>query len=409
MRRSLLSALTVGVVGMVLSALAPTTVYAQSDEDDPFDFEDDFDDDDDDDEDKDDTPERLNEADEEIDLFGEEEINEEDFGPSEGEGLKFDDELEELGEDEIGGEGVDNVAIYREYRDSMDDLGPEEELLSWERYLDKYPNSLFKDRIDQRMEELTTELYDERLDGDRDGYTDNKDREIYLAHPLLLENIDPRSRLRVNAGIGLGGYAVGLVDFEYQLLRQWSAHAGLQRRYTGGSFEVGTRYALVKSARLNTIVTGTLDFRYNLNPGFPGVRPMVAAGKRFDVLDGLDIQAQAGLDLELPVRSSNNQSGRAFGMRYVGGVNGTIHLSEVVAFFAEGSFNMKYIGWEDGGTFHFDVLTFGLKVSPKKAPVWIAGHANLPFYYNYWGYHFGSVQGDVLLYLDDYLPNIDER
>ncbi|MCB9743597.1 MAG: hypothetical protein H6740_13435 [Alphaproteobacteria bacterium] len=341
---------------------------------------------------------RMDADDEEIELDAVEEIEEGEYTPTEGPGL-FGDELEEIGEDEIGGEGEDNADIYRKYRDNMDDLGPEEELLSWERYLEKYPNSLFKERIEVRMEELTSEIYGERIGDDRSGYSDAKDRELYFSHPMLLENIDPRSRLRGGFELGLGSYYSGLLDFEYQLMRQWSVHAGARRRYTGGNIEIGTRYALVKSARLNLLVTGTLDLHFNTNPGYPAVRPMVAAGKRFNVGNGLDVQAQLGLDFELP------SNGRGAGVRYVGGLNATYIASDVVSFFFEGSANMKHIGWDEGGAFMFNVLSFGLKFTPGAAPAQVGINANVPMSYNYWGYHFGAVQGDVLYYFDD-LPKI---
>ncbi|MCB9746270.1 MAG: hypothetical protein H6741_35455 [Alphaproteobacteria bacterium] len=348
----------------------------------------------------DDDVKRLDSDDEEIDLDAEENIDDEGYVPTEDEGGGlFGDELEELGEDEIGGEGEDNAEIYRDYRNNMNDLGSEEELLAWERYLEKYPNSLFRERIDVRMEELTNEIYGERLGEPIGGYQDAKDREIGLSHPILLENMDPRTRLRAGFEIGLGSYYTGVLDFEYQLLREWSVHAGARRRYTGGNIEVGTRYALVKSARLNLLVSGALDLHFNTNPGYPAVRPMIAAGKRFDLGNGLDVQAQLGADLELP------SSGRLPGVRYVGGLNATYLASDVVSFFFEGSVNMKHIGWDDGSPFMFNVMSFGLRFTPGAAPAQISLNANVPVAYNYWGYHFGAVQGDVLYYMDD-LPHI---
>ena len=101
----------------------------------------------------------------------------------------FDGELEELGEDEIGGEGQDNVGVYRDFIDNMDDLGAEEELLNWESYLNDYPNTLFLDRIERRMDELTEQIYGQRIDDPSSSYKDAKDREIGLARPLVLERL----------------------------------------------------------------------------------------------------------------------------------------------------------------------------------------------------------------------------
>ncbi len=366
---------------------------------DPDDFED-FEDDDDDDD-----VERFDEGDDDLDDFGEEDLDDSEWIDDielegESEDLDFDDELEDLDDDEIGGEGVDNVAIYREYIEQMDDLPLEEEVIAWERYLEKYPNTLFRDRIEIRMDEVTAELYGERIDDGGSGYVDAKDREIEFAHPVQLENIDPRTRLRVAVEMGFPSWVGGQLDFEYQVLRPLSLHAGVKKRYTGGNVEVGARYALVKSARMNLLVTGMLDARLNLSPGYVGLRPQVAAGKRFDLGSGLDVMVIAGADIGT---QNLSQMGLDGNVRYVGGFHAFYRASDVVGVFAEGSVNLKSSGADGLGNFQFHVVTFGLKFMPSAAPVHIGLNANVPAMYNYWGYHFGAVQADANLYLDEYL------
>lgn len=384
---------------------APAYAQDEDEDDDEIDFTDDtFDldefEDDDADEGDDIEIERLDEGD---DLELEDEFDDDDYGGDiEGEELDFGDELDEIGDDEIGGEGMDNVQIYRDFIDAMDDLGPEEELISWEGYLAEYPNTLFRDRIEARMEEISEDVYGERIETGNEGYEDAKDREIGLTSPQLIESVDPRTKIRAGAELGfLGpGWVSGMIDAEYQLHRQASAHVGFRRRYTGGSIEFGGKVAPIKSARMNLVVSGILDFHYNIDPGFLGIRPQVAAGKRFEVAGNpLDVLGQAGVDWEI-----GRLEGSPFGsVRYIGGFHVSYAPSDVVAGFVEGSINMKGSGDPDLPAFAFNVVTFGLKFSPPAVPAYIGLNANVPAHYNYWGYHFGAVQFDGVWYLDDYI------
>lgn len=340
-------------------------------------------------------PKRLEEGDDETE--GEETIDE----TATGTGSKIELDDEEIRDDEIGGPGQDTSAIYRQYIEDMDDLGPEEELLSWERYLKEYPNTLFRDRIERRMDELTDEIYGERIGDDGAGYKDAKDRELYFSNPVQLENLDPRTRLRISGELGPPEYVAGMADFELQLMRPWSVHAGLRTRYTGLNIEMGTRYSLIKSARTNLLVTGAFDIHYNTQPGYLGLRPSVSAGKIFDVGEGLHVAAQLGADIEVPQPDRAAQVGRPGGVRTVGGVYGYYQANDVVGIFGEASLNMKHFGWEEGGTFAFNVMTFGLRFTPKlPTDVKIGINAGVPFYYNYWGYNFGTVQAETLWYPD---------
>lgn len=287
-----------------------------------------------------------------------------------------------------GGEGQDNAQIYRRQQQDLEELPPEEQLLAWEAYLQKYPDSLFKDRIQEQIDQLAEEGYRERYD---EGYTfeDAKDREFEFTEGLQIEPIDPRTRVQAGIEFGLPNYFNLMADLEYQLRREWSAHVGLRHRYTGWNLELGSRYALVKSTRLELLATGMLDLRVNTNPAYLGLRPQVAVGKRVGLLDGLDLQAQAGVDLELR---------DPFAFRLIGGGNACLQLSDVVAAFAETNFSMR-----PGPTdkwFGFDVATVGFRFQPKKVDASISAGGTVPYYQNYWGYHFGAAQVEGSYYFD---------
>ncbi len=338
---------------------------------------------------------RLDQADTIEEEEDESQLDDLDFGGDQEEVFDFEDDEEEV---PIGGPGQDTARIYRDYKNNIEDLGPDEEIIQWERYLEDYPNSLFLDRIQARIDELSEAQYDERVpqDGKFEGVLDAGLREIGLSVPRQLEPIDPRTKIRAGFEWGFPEYINLMADFEYQIFRPWSVHGGVRNRFTGWNLELGTRYALIKSARTNFLLTGILDFHLNTLPLYPALRPQLGLGKRFLLgKKALDIQLQGGVDLELRLE------GVPMGMVLIGGGNITYQASEKVFFFVEGIVRMKNLGWEDGGSFRFPMACFGITFWMNQKNTNSASiAANAPFYTNYWGYHFGGVMGDFNFYPD---------
>ncbi len=301
----------------------------------------------------------------------------------------LDDEEEEIS---INAPGQDNAQLYRDQMDSMKHLGPDEEIIAWERYLDRYPNSIFKDRIQSRIEELSTGLYDERVPQSTSfgGGAGAGHAELDFAAPVLLESIDPRDRLRASFEIGFPEYLNLMVDYEAQLMRYWSVHGGIRHRYTGWNIETGTHYSLIKSARTNTLLTLMGDVHFNTNPFYPSLRPQLAFGQRAMVGGNpLDMQLQAGVDLMFQSE---------FSLVYLAGGNLSYQASEKVRFFLETSLYMKHLGWEEGSSFRFNIISFGISFFVHKDMLATLG-ASAPYTTNYWGYHYGSIIGDYSYYL----------
>lgn len=306
---------------------------------------------------------------------------------------------------QVQGEGEDTARIYRQQLEAVEDLGPDEEALAWERYLKKYPNSVFRARIEKRLDELQSELFEEHVE-DRYSHTEDAGRaEIQFAQPMNLESVDPRSRVRLGFDLGFPSYAGLNADLEWQLWREMSVHGGVRSRPTGENIEAGARYALVKSARTNLLVTAIGDFHVNIDPLQPGFRPMLAVGKRF-ALSGegaaLDAMAQAGTDLVLV---KNNLGGTQLSVRETGGLHFTIIPTPVVRIWFEGNVYMKNLGdAELQRPFQFDTVAFGLKFvgrkNPKEARYEVGIGADAPVAMNYWAYHFGALNADVNYYLD---------
>jgi len=364
---------------------------ALADDDDWFDEEDDSDDD----------WERMDEGDSEIDMSDDPEIDEEEEGADNGESWDGDDDEDffgdEVNEDQIGGEGFDNARIFRAAQSRAYELGVEEELIFWEQYLEEYPSTLFQIQIDDILDALGESLYAERIDDDRDDVPqDLGQAEIRLASPLALESIDPRNRMRFGFEWGFPSYMNLIIDYEKQLERDLSVHGGMRRRISGWSLEGGVRYAFVKSKRTNTLVTAILDAHINTGPAFLTLRPVLAYGKRVAVGfgDGLDINLQLGTDLEFrsPTRAV-----------FVGGLNLFYWATPTVGAFLETSFSMKdglEEGYGSGKPFAFNLLTFGMRFQPSSQNTQVAFGANVPYAQNYWGHHFGAIQGDVVLFGD---------
>jgi hypothetical protein len=169
----------------------------------------------------------------------------------------------------------------------------------------------------------------------------------------------------------------------------------------------GAKYALLKSARTGTIVTVGGDAKVYTSPAYLDLHPWAGVGQRFDVMQGLDVQAQVGLDLEL-------RSPQA--LRYEAGLAAELRASDVVSAFVETSMDFKYLGgipydsvneagetvtMKTGSGMRFAVATFGLKFQASKprnddgdGRLDVGLGANIPASSNYWGFYNGAVSID---------------
>jgi hypothetical protein len=336
--------------------------------------------------DSDSSEERLDSADD-IDLMD----SEEEFEFTDDE----DDDDNLLGEEEqtnpIALEGSDTAALFRAQQDLAATLPSDEAVQSWEGYLEQFPNTVFRDRIVEAIDGLMTSIYSSSRVVSNSTKTDALEEELYFAQSILLENLNPRTKIQAGFEWGLPSYMNLIGDYEYAILRNFSVHGGLRHRYTGWSAEAGARMAVHKSLRTQSILTVIGDLHFNTNPAFIGLRPQLAYGQRFG---DFDVQAQAGIDLEL----------RKFaGLRVIGGANITYRAAETVGLFLETSVNMKNFEWESG-PFRFNVVTFGMKFFPSKSPdkindLEVNMGTSVPYTSNYWMYHYGSIMAQTNYYL----------
>ena len=285
--------------------------------------------------------------------------------------------------------GTDNASLYRAQMNQVEGMASDEEGMAWEQYLQTYPNSVFRRQIEDRIDELSETMF---AADRRSVATDAGKQELDFSSGMLLESIDPRSKLRAGFEWGYINWINLIVDYELQLDRKLSVHGGLQHRFSGWSLEGGARYALVKSTRTNMIVTAITDIHLNLDPIAPGFRPLLAAGKRFDLKGDayLDVQAQGGVDLMMYPGM--------FSPRILAGLNATLSPTDKVKVFMETTSVMKDLGWEEGGAFRFNQVAFGLRFQGSGKTV-VGTGAAVPYSANYWRYHYGSIMADVNHYL----------
>lgn len=406
--------------GLWLSALfAFTIAHAQSDDD--FDLDDDFEIESSD-ESTDDETEDSDDSNDTDDDSEDEDVDGIDTAPTKKE-EQVDFELEEdleIGEDAeeeappetVGG---DSDAEFREAQRRLSRLPADEEIAGWDAYLAQYPNSVYRTRIEERQNELLDSLYNTQL-ADTTERVEAMDTEIFLTQPLSLDGINPRTRFRGGFEWGIPDYASISAEYEHQLKRNLSVRGGLVRRFSGVNIEVGGKWAFLKSARTQTVVSLNTDLHYNLDPTFPGLRNQIGFGKRIGVVD---VQLQAGVDFTL--RSDVNAvdaldsvaefiapNTTSLQTTFLGGTSVFYRASDRVGVFVETSLNAKPIGADrgfDGGSFSFHTVSFGLKFFPqnKNKPdaqdIEVNVGSNVPFAQNWWQFHQGSLAAQVNAYL----------
>jgi hypothetical protein len=318
------------------------------------------------------------------------------------------DDTDLLGDEEIVPVSDDTEAEFRAAQSRLSKLGPDEEMAGWEEYLARYPNSAYRSRIEARNEELMDQLYATDVRQSEQQVEDALTAEIDLALPLQLENINPRTHLQLAFEWGLPSYLNMVADYEHQLVRELSVHAGIRRRYSGWNLEFGPRWAIVKSTRNQMLLSAWVDVHLNTNPFYPGFRPMLAFGKVFG--DKFHAQIQAGPDLEIRTYTSADGDGNTTELqtRVVGGLNLYYAASDRVGVFGEAYTNMKIVAADnafDTSLYRFNVASFGLKFYPaSKASatdkdIEINIGATIPFMQQYWQYHYGSVMGQFYYFL----------
>ncbi len=288
--------------------------------------------------------------------------------------LVFEDEVSEEGErveddlfeDETAGTdasslpGQDTVETFRAKERELAGVAADEEIMAWEAYLETYPNALYRERIEARIQTLLDEQYRRastggRLDpADPEAVTDDlRDEEIFLVSPLRLPNLNPRSRVVAGALLGVPVKVQAWADFEYAFLRNLSMHAGLWGRATGWGLEVGVRGSPVKSAKDKVLLTPALDLRLNFGPLLFAVRPQLGVGAI--LADRVHLLANVGAE----IAAQANASAAVFGGLHLSG-----RIAPPISVFLEADVYARRLTRAEGA-FVFASVGLGLRFHPR--------------------------------------------
>lgn len=315
------------------------------------------------------------------------------------------DDLDDL-EDEEGAEdddeGVDTQEIYEDYKSEMRGEAPAEELDAWRRYLDVYPNSMYRMEIEKRMKGLEEasfrELESDDLDDldSNDDTVDAKDQEMFLMEPALL-NMSPNTRrhFKVHALWGFSDMLNYEAAFEWAFMRKFSAYGRIRHlgRGFGGQLVAGAKYALVKDVRTGVILSGAIAIAvgYNGNDRLNlGIEPTIGfawiASEKFQVQTSIIPYVRLDRprlllywDVMAVVRPA-----KPIGIYF--------ESKQKHSFYKPENADAKYLGFHHAGV--------GAKIFPTQAFELSVG-VNVPYAWDRWkDYRYFGINAGVTVYLD---------
>ncbi len=321
---------------------------------------------------------------------------------SEDEDIDFEDEEEakdllegeESAEERLQQEGVDSAEIYRAQVAEVKGSAPDEEIMAWEAYLEDYPNSLFRDTIQARIDTLVGAQFN-AIDGLEEQRVDAASEEIRFVSPVLMGNLNPRTRFHANIEFGIPGYFGTNVDFEYAFKRNISLHGGLAGRFNGLGVEIGPRWAFVKSTRHQLVATLIGDVRVNLDPLYFAFRPQLGVAKIWG-----PVQLHAYVGTEVEARQFSTPA-------VLGGLSISGRVADSVGLFAETQLYFRGLGSDnDAGYYSFNNVVIGLRFffGDKKGnndPFEMALAGGMPYQMQYLGAYQANVMGQFDYYFND--------
>ncbi len=333
-----------------------------------------------------------------------------------GAALAQDDEEEDVLIIEEEPADVDNLQIYRSFKEELRGLPIEEELDAWYRYLGKYENSPYTKEIERRIEELETQMMDE-AEEDAPSYISQDEsgrgaryEEMAFVEPIgFLTN---NTRKKVHLGLAYGydstfNYGFGL---EWAFKRNFSVfgHAMHQGYGIGIVANVGAKYAIVKDTRTGGLLVVGAALKVGADPAMRiGVDPFIGIGVNKQG-SPVTFQFQVGYDARFTPWSWDLHFGANLGLR----------ASDKVTIYIEGTGHntiRKMLAWdapageecgdEGSGDDHCTTEYFGfyqgaagVKIFPKEN-IEVSVGLQAPFFYRKWQhYHPLGGGASVMVY-----------
>ena len=231
--------------------------------------------------------------------------------------LIFDEEEEEPVE-------VDNLQLYRSFKEEVKDLPLEEELDAWYRYLDKYPDTAYAREIRSRIDELQTVMLDE-AEAEAPSYVEVGDsggrgakyEEMPFVEPFTFMTNNTRKKVHLAIAYGASStfnYGFGV---EYAILRNLSVF-GMANHWGHGigfTAHLGAKYAIVKDVRTGGLFVVGLGLKGGADPSLLiGLDPFIGIGL-CPRTGPVTLQFQVGFDMRFTPWHWDAHAGLNLGLR----------------------------------------------------------------------------------------------
>jgi hypothetical protein len=335
--------------------------------------------------------------------------------PAEGD-VDLDEDLDLDGgaEEEPLEEGMDNEAIYTDYKAELRGEDPIEEADAWKSYLQAYPRSLFRLEIEERIDALDEASFDELLEeqgpaGGQDAGAhktgkaargDAKSAEMDLREPVLL-NMSANTRRKLDVGVlwGFQDYFNYEIGFEWAFRRQFSAFGGIRHtgKGIGTSVQAGAKYALIKDTRTGVVLSAA----FSINVGYSRldqVSVVVEPWLGFGWIASELIQVQTSIAFDLRVNRLHTA--------VLWDVMLVLTPSERIGIYIESRQKhsllrpegqpVRYLGFHQAGV--------GVKIRPSAA-IEISLGANIPYGWRHWkDYRYVGAHANLTFYFNNSSP-----
>jgi hypothetical protein len=294
--------------------------------------------------------------------------------------------------------GIDDEQTYKTYKADLRGESPAEEIDAWYRYLDAYPNSLYRLEIERRMEALEEaafeELLQERAETDDDARVDARRQEMAVAEPAMIGmNPNTRRRFEFNLLWGYNDYINYELGLEWALARKFSVFGGIthQGRGFGGALQVGAKYALVKDVRTGIVLSGAFSIRAGYS-ALDRLSFILEPYIGFAWLASDKFQLQTSLAFDIRVDRINTW--------LLWDIMAVINPTDAFGIYIESKQKHSLYFPEDLGTQYLAFFQAGIGAKIRPTPlIEITIGANVPYFYRMWkDYEYFGIHADMTFY-----------
>ncbi|MCK6527579.1 hypothetical protein L6R50_08455 [Myxococcota bacterium] len=188
-------------------------------------------------------------------------------------------------EEDLSEAAADSPELYLAFQREMKPLPADEQLEGWQNYLREYPETPYRAEIEKRTVELRKRVekeFDEDVAADEQAkqVEDARTQEMAFVEPYRFLPGNTRKRAFGSLFYGATTYFNYEAGVEWAFRRSFSAFAQVANRDvgSGGTLELGARYALVKDVRTGLLVSAAGLFRFGFDRGIYQQAPALDLG-----------------------------------------------------------------------------------------------------------------------------------